>query len=1116
MVASPTKKTSASAISGGEDSHDISQYWVPPLSQQRRTVLGMQSGHLEETKELFFPFELTVIDYRKRIFDILVATIRAPIKKISVANQSPEGPLFPMGKDDFDVKILLEHMLGLDRPDLQSDDQRNDCKIVFIRANPLFSQPGFHRSIITILRSRYDFFKHDAHQEEGVLKSMDPLFKAAKEILITFGSNKHALQNLHHLDAQMKLHNKYKETRLKTFGWSLRLANEQNAPGRRASVVGGKLEDQHLADEVMELCFTLEPWLQPVEEAHTLLLNRLRGVSADMVRYMNTCTNARRYEESRRFNSLALSIDASIDGDGVETYLDADLHTTAEERKRGRDRLDYVASLCRDGTDMMLKLRNEEERLRVALHFDEANRMDELANYLSERLRPLRQQIAEYSIEQSEMVMTQLETEGTEAIVPDLILTLPAADKHTILSLVALSATQSIFRSLHEWPGVYYFDARRTMLQLDVPEADMWVVHVETEAVISPSAKDMLVRAAEMTTRLSDMLLPEHVAKTKLVVRLVQLSRDLGQVARDCGLLGQAAEGRRLQAIQHKVSSIFLADETDAPALKYPKNPHLFSLEEQTEGANARGGWRVDIYEDTLKEALIVLAGLTTLKERSTPHAERTPFTNGWAQNDDIFQDDYDAVALAIEDLTDQTEALQFALQKFSFIKQSDLSPVGRALHEGGTVILTADFIFGSLHEIDGQTFASLSLQGAAGEIIRAFKMEMESEGFMALGAQGEGHPIKLRPQAPAKTVCTSLVEEVKEAQATRGLFGAVIEDDESVNEEEKEKELPYVVDFRDAALLCSLGFEVRDLRAAGFSDAALLTAGYPLFELRAGGFRTKGLRIAGMSDIVIRLLGLEGELEHDFLKDFYTSTGGPQWKSRMDFGRLFDGQGEPSADGKSDADVMSLGLGGVELDERGRLIGIAIGNNNLLGEMRNEMTWPAKLEHLRLNHNRLFGSIPNAMGLIENLTSICLHNNELRGEIPATFGFLRTLEVLRLDNNKLEGSIPTTFAGLVNLKRFTASNNRLRGAIPDCLCTLETLQEVILSHNQLSGVLPPAIGNLENMRTLDLGHNRLQGDMPSSMPNCVSLTLFVLEGNLVSCDRLLLQNSLKICKLIL
>ena len=297
----------------------------------------MTADHMDETKELFFPFELTVVDYKRRVFDILVTTIRPMIRKTSLANQSPVGLLMPMARDDFDIRTLVEHMFGLDRPDLTSDDERYEIRKVFIKSNPLLSEPGFERSANIVLRQRYAFFKHDAHQEEGVLKSQDALFKAATEIILTFGNNKHALQNLHHLDTQMKLHNKFKETRLKTFGWALRVTNEHNAPGRRASVAGGgKLEDQHLADEVMELCMTLEPWLSPVEEAHTMLLNRLRGMSADMVRYMNQCTKARRYEESRRFNSLALAMDASIDGDGAETYLDEELHTTAEERRRGR------------------------------------------------------------------------------------------------------------------------------------------------------------------------------------------------------------------------------------------------------------------------------------------------------------------------------------------------------------------------------------------------------------------------------------------------------------------------------------------------------------------------------------------------------------------------------------------------------------------------------------------------------------------------------------------------------------------------------------------------------------------------------------------------------------
>ena len=253
---------------------------------------------------------------------------------------------------------------------------------------------------------------------------------------------------------------------------------------------------------------------------------------------------------------------------------------------------------------------------------------------------------------------------------------------------------------------------------------------------------------------------------------------------------------------------------------------------------------------------------------------------------------------------------------------------MGRALHEGGTSILTPDFIFGSIHETDGQTFASLALQGGAGEILRAFKDAFDESEFRALGTGGEGHPIRTRNTQEVKPM--TLVEEVKEVQLNRGLFAAIEgeEDHDFAQPDKKEEDLPYVVDFRDAALLYSLGFEVRDLRMAGFSVAAMLTAGYPLFELRSGGFRTRGLRDAGMSDIVIRLLGLEGELEHDFLIEFYQHLGGSEWKSKNDFGVLFRAVGE----GDTDMDVASMGLGGVDWNDEGRLVGIAIGNNNLLG----------------------------------------------------------------------------------------------------------------------------------------------------------------------------------------
>ncbi len=104
----------------------------------------------------------------------------------------------------------------------------------------------------------------------------------------------------------------------------------------------------------------------------------------------------------------------------------------------------------------------------------------------------------------------------------------------------------------------------------------------------------------------------------------------------------------------------------------------------------------------------------------------------------------------------------------------------------------------------------------------------------------------------------------------------------------------------------------------------------------------------------------------------------------------------------------------------------------------------------LDLQDNNLEGQIPNELGDLKNLQELNLHKNHLSGSIPASLGNLTALRVLDLSFNSLSETIPASICDLTNLK------------------TLE------LYMNRLTGELPSAIGNLQNLETLAVFNNEI------------------------------------------
>ena len=210
----------------------------------------------------------------------------------------------------------------------------------------------------------------------------------------------------------------------------------------------------------------------------------------------------------------------------------------------------------------------------------------------------------------------------------------------------------------------------------------------------------------------------------------------------------------------------------------------------------------------------------------------------------------------------------------------------------------------------------------------------------------------------------------------------------------------------------------------------------------------------------------------------------------------------------------------GVEVDEDGRVTGLYLSGNNMIGDIPPEI---ADVEHLALLDlqqnllsgeippelgnlrnlkflvllvNQLDGEIPEELGKLSNLEMLALNGNQLSGEIPGDLGDLSNLRALALDNNQLSGEIPPELGGLDSLTDLNVQFNQLRGEIPAELGNLRSLRNLWVSGNRLSGEIPPELGGLANLESLLAGDNSLQGEIPPELGNLSGLVTLALYLN--------------------
>ncbi len=127
------------------------------------------------------------------------------------------------------------------------------------------------------------------------------------------------------------------------------------------------------------------------------------------------------------------------------------------------------------------------------------------------------------------------------------------------------------------------------------------------------------------------------------------------------------------------------------------------------------------------------------------------------------------------------------------------------------------------------------------------------------------------------------------------------------------------------------------------------------------------------------------------------------------------------------------------------KLAVLHIQENNLGGNLVDHevvFSLPA-IQDLLMFSNGISGSIPPSIGNAANtLTSLSLGDNNLSGELPNEIYQLKRLRRFHLTDNALSGSISEDITGFTNLEHFWISDNNFSGPLPTALGNIAIQQD--------------------------------------------------------------------------
>ena len=220
-----------------------------------------------------------------------------------------------------------------------------------------------------------------------------------------------------------------------------------------------------------------------------------------------------------------------------------------------------------------------------------------------------------------------------------------------------------------------------------------------------------------------------------------------------------------------------------------------------------------------------------------------------------------------------------------------------------------------------------------------------------------------------------------------------------------------------------------------------------------------------------------------EILDMLFTSLGGSGWLDNTNWG---------------DPSVGHENWTGIELivdpndPNVTRVISIDLSNNNLSGEIPEEIFNLPELQRLDLFNNSITGEIPSTIENAVNLEYLDLDNNDMSGPVPEEIGALTNLRTLWLARNDFT-SLPSTFVNLSSLENLFAQDNDF-SSLPDGMNNLTNLRIINFNNNNLENV--DEIDLLTNLVEIRLANNNLTSFATTGINNLSNLTLIDLDNN--------------------
>ncbi|KAF7129337.1 hypothetical protein RHSIM_Rhsim10G0010700 [Rhododendron simsii] len=171
----------------------------------------------------------------------------------------------------------------------------------------------------------------------------------------------------------------------------------------------------------------------------------------------------------------------------------------------------------------------------------------------------------------------------------------------------------------------------------------------------------------------------------------------------------------------------------------------------------------------------------------------------------------------------------------------------------------------------------------------------------------------------------------------------------------------------------------------------------------------------------------------------------------------------------------------------------LVLQENQLSGEIPEELGQFENLRKLDLENNLVGGPIPRTIGRLKHLETLYLSGNQLNGTLPESLGHLSMLQVLDMDGNFLEGMVSEVhFTNLVNLTDFSATGNRFTlNVSPDWIPPFQ-LERLELASWHLGPKFPAWLKSQKSLGHLDISNTGISDRTPSWLWNMSSALYFL------------------------